>query len=224
MGGPWDDTTTTRVQNYNYTTFLTTVVKESQTWRGLPYITADPSIVALVQEILNNGGGIVFALQSILTVLSGLAYYDQMLQFNGVDDVSQQAFAVATVRKHVRGIIAVLIVVGVHVVLVGVILSLFLLTTRYSTVGNAWMSVAQVYGECTRDVLDRGKVWNDDVVERFMNGGREMAGVKGGEDGTAIRVHGRRSDTSSSRVEAALDQEGEKEQQARFRIRRKPAG
>jgi hypothetical protein len=45
-------------------------------------------MISLVQEIVQNGGSVAFALQSIITILAGVAYYDQLQQFNDVQSLS----------------------------------------------------------------------------------------------------------------------------------------
>ncbi|KAK4179161.1 hypothetical protein QBC36DRAFT_323291 [Triangularia setosa] len=56
-------------------------------------VMVDLNHVWLVQEILGEGGSIAFALQSMITLLSSISYYDQLAQFNNFT-MSEQAFYV----------------------------------------------------------------------------------------------------------------------------------
>ena len=66
--------------------------RDPGSWVGVTSFRADPSLIALVQEILAQGGSLAFGLQSIFTILMGVAYYDQLQQFDGVGNVAQSGF------------------------------------------------------------------------------------------------------------------------------------
>jgi len=132
-------------------------------------IWADPSMISLVQEILHSGGSIAFTMQSIITILTGLAYYDQLVQFNDLSNITQTDFISVTAPVKKRGLIAVSVVLGAHLVLIlGIILPLFLKQTTVSTLGNAWQAVAQVYGDKTKEMLDKAPLAVDSVVEEMV--------------------------------------------------------
>lgn len=73
-----------------------------------------------------------------------------------------------TVPVKKRGLIAVSVVLGAHLVLIlGIILPLFLKQTTVSTLGNAWKAVAQVYGYKMKQMLDKAPLAVDSVVEEM---------------------------------------------------------
>ncbi|OAL18630.1 hypothetical protein AYO22_10607 [Fonsecaea multimorphosa] len=81
----------------------------------------------LFQEIIRNGGSIACAVQSVLTVLVSLDFYDHLPAFN-------------------KGLMAVLIVLVVHLVVCLVVTSTFAAQICGSQLGNEWQRIAQVIG------------------------------------------------------------------------------
>ncbi len=72
------------------------------------------------------------ALQSLITLLSSIAYYDQLARFEDNTVTAQTFFVVANVPVSARGFIVVAVTVGAHLILAGVILAIFLKETRLS--------------------------------------------------------------------------------------------
>ena len=56
----------------NLTAYLYIAVNSTNAWRELVRLGPDPSVAGLFQQILENGGDIAFALQSILTVITDM--------------------------------------------------------------------------------------------------------------------------------------------------------
>lgn len=77
---------------YNWTSFLWNGHRDPGSWVDVNSIWADPSMISLVQEILHSGRSIAFTMQSIITILTGLAYYDQLAQFNDLNNITQTDF------------------------------------------------------------------------------------------------------------------------------------
>jgi hypothetical protein len=160
-------------------------LRDSGSWTGLTSFRADPSLTALVQEILQQGGSIAFALQSILTTLAGIAYYDQLQQFNGVGAVVQSDFVLVTVPHSYRGFIAVVSVVIAHLLLLAAILWLFLARTEVSSLGNSWQTVSQLQGDELRELIAHSSLRTDSQVEKRMLGSglrRRFVGIRLSDD------------------------------------------
>ena len=153
----------------NYTCFL---------WGGVPPISASNSTfqwlnpdlmhIWLFQEIVQSGGSIAFALQSLITLLSSMAYYDQLGQFNNRALISQTQFVTANTPQRYRGFVAVATVLLVHLILLGIIVTMFLNGTRYSMLGNAWQSVSQAVTSETEAYLAIASMKVDDEVKSKM--------------------------------------------------------
>lgn len=104
----------------------------------------------LIQEILQTNGSIAFALQTMITLLSSMAYYDQMGQFDKWTKAELTSFKTAQVPVGYIGFTVVMITVAAHCILVAYCMSLFLRNTTLSRLGASWSAVAQV---ATGDVL-----------------------------------------------------------------------
>ena len=155
-------------KGFNYSGFLhdsEPTTSTSKTWSSYARILADPSVSALIQEILQQGGSIAFAVQSLITAFAGMTYYDQLEQFNQVSSISQTPYVVFNVPRHKRGLIAVTIVVGIHSSLILIIFYLFLTKSSLSAMGNAWQTLAQVRGVEVGLLLDKAPLATDDKVE-----------------------------------------------------------
>jgi hypothetical protein len=91
------------------------------------------------------------------------------VQFNDLSNITQTDFISVTAPVKKRGLIVVSVVLGSHLVLIlGIILPLFLKQTTVSTLGNAWQAVAQVYGDKTKEMLDKAPLAVDSVVEEVV--------------------------------------------------------
>jgi hypothetical protein len=198
MAGPIQNSQFDYRAGYEWTGFLWNGYREPGSWVSVNSIWADPSMIALVQEILQNGGSIAFAMQSIITVLTGVAYYDQLQQFNDVNNVTQTTFNIVTAPVKNRGLIAVTVVLGAYLILIlGIILPLFLKGTTVSTLGNAWQAVAQVYAEKTKEMLEKAPLAVDSVVEEVAKrpegkkrkpNNHEIVGIGLAEDGRGTEI------------------------------------
>lgn len=159
--------------------------------------SADPGMIGLVQEILKTGGSLAFAMQSIVTSLTELAYYQQLQQLNGQSDVISSSYVQASAPVRKRGILAVTIVLGLHVLVVfAIILPAFLTLTTISALGNAWQAVAQIIDPKVSPILDRASLATDKEAEAEMKiptgkkgklKNRELVGLSS-PDGVSVRV------------------------------------
>ena len=191
MAGPMGSSQTANSDRQNYTGLMFNALDNANTWSAMPVIVADPSLYSMVQEIVQTGGDIAFALQSVLTTLTGIAYYDQLQQFNDVSTIKQKSFVVATAPKRFRGLIAVTSVATAHLVITAIILWLFLSKTRVSSIGNSWQAVAQVRAPMTEELLSESILGRDKAVEEILKTNkwkRRIVGIRLTDDGLGTEL------------------------------------
>ncbi|KAK4194245.1 hypothetical protein QBC40DRAFT_302285 [Triangularia verruculosa] len=173
-------------------------------------VMADVGHVWLVQEILREGGSIAFALQSMITLLSSMSYYDQIGQFDNFTMSEQAYYVVASVRVKKVGFVVVVVAVLAHLVLAGAVLVVFLNSTSFSRIGETWTVLSQVVvpeGAVTKYVNSAGMQGDDEVeatMERdgYVNSTAKLADTDGrlriiatGREtvaGSATRLHSQR--------------------------------
>jgi hypothetical protein len=108
------------------------------------FICPDPMHILLFQEILQSGGSPAFALQTLISSLANLAYYDQLPQFDKSDQVVQRYFMTSNAAVRHIGFIVVASVLTVHLLMVIVCLILFLVGSKWSRLGNTWCEISQL--------------------------------------------------------------------------------
>lgn len=131
-------------------------------------IYPDPSFSSLLQDILRNGGDIAHGLSSLITVVAGSAYYDQLPQFNGNSDIEQTMFVTVLTPQRHRGYTAVFAVAIFHLVLIAIALFLFLTRTKISRIGNAWQTIAQIRDPRTEELLYLNTLATDEEAKMWM--------------------------------------------------------
>ena len=164
LGGP-----NGRGNDPNYTALLWASDLPSQVSNiSFQWLNPDTMHIWLFQEIVQSGGSIAFALQSLITLLSSIAYYDQLGQFDKKAPISQSQFVTVNAPQRYRGFVAVATVLLVHLILLGIIVTMFLNGTRYTMLGNSWQSVSQAVTPETEAYLAIASMKVDDEVESKM--------------------------------------------------------
>ena len=149
----------------------------------------DPMHVWFFQEIVGRGGSVAFAIQSLITLLSSMAYYDQIGQFDNIDAVEVSAFRTTNVPTRWRGWLAVTIHLVLHLVLSWVVLYWFVQGTKYTLLGESWQGLAQAVTAETMPYLEKATEMNDDEVkEQMTRDGLKKRRVKLGPRGKHGRV------------------------------------
>lgn len=166
-GDPVDTAEYATASSYseNVTAYLYDAVNPISAWPGEARISSDPSISALFQEILQNQGSIAFALQSILSVFTGMVYYDQLQLFNSPNEINTTPFISVNRPQSIRGIVAVTTVLAIHLLLMALILHRFLFKATLSTIGNAWQTLAQVMRGDALELARMAALTTDNAVE-----------------------------------------------------------
>jgi hypothetical protein len=170
-------------------------------------MSVDPSYASLAQEILQHGGDIAHALQSLITVAAASYYYDQLPQFTGLSEVQQTSFVLVVVPRKYRGYLATIALISTHLLLGVVVVCWFLKRTEMSSVGNSWQCVAQIAcDENIQRLLREGTLATDREMTKKMSApsakaGRDaspsispndMVGIKLDDSGDKTRVFFRR--------------------------------
>ncbi|KAL8833167.1 MAG: hypothetical protein Q9170_004448 [Blastenia crenularia] len=153
----------------NVTAYMYDADSTSNVWSGIIRFSPDPSVTALFQQILQANGNIAFALQSTLTIFTGINYYDQLQRFNGPNKIQTTPFIIVNRPQAYRGLIAVTSVIGIHILLMSVILYLFLSRSVLSTVGNAWQTLAQIMRGDALELVKVAALATDSTVEETVN-------------------------------------------------------
>ena len=149
----------------NVTAYLYDAPNPTESWPGLPRLSPDPSMTALFQQLLQNQGSIAFALQSILTIFTGMTYYDQLQQFNSPNKIDTTPFILVNRPHSIRGLVAVTAVLAAHLLLMGAILYLFLSQAVMSTIGNSWQTLAQIMRGDALELVKVADLATDKAVE-----------------------------------------------------------
>jgi hypothetical protein len=138
-------------------------------------LTPDVLLQGLVQDILRNGGNIAFALQSIITVLSGSAYYDQLPVFDHKDNITASTFELTlTPQGRCRGFVIVMTFIVVHILLTAFITFMFLTSTVVSSLGDSWQVAAQIRGRAVDKYLSDASLSRDEEIKnRIKRDGKE---------------------------------------------------
>lgn len=162
MRGPLNDGNTA-----NYTAFLWQAPAPLN--QTPPSLLPDPMHMWLFQEIVTTGGSIAFALQSLITVLSGMAYYDQIAQFDHNQTAEVVYFVTANVPQTYWGFSAVCAVLLVHMSVVAVVVVIFAQESRFSMLGNTWQGLSQVVNQETREYIEAASMMTDSEVKEMMS-------------------------------------------------------
>ena len=151
----------------------------------------DYTLSSLFQESLGQDGrgSLARAMSSLITVLSSMAYYDQMPQFASSSNSSQVFFATVLFPQSHLGFWLIVIVVAAHTAIVGLIAIAFVLCSQHTLLGNHWQAIAQLQAPETEDLLTRTRMATDSDVQRALRiAGYEdvRVGVRSLKDGRSI--------------------------------------
>jgi hypothetical protein len=153
----------------------------------LPYpalntLTPDPMHYWLFQDILAHGGSVALALQSHLTTLASMVYYDQMAQFDNQASVSKSVFIETNLPRSFWGWLSVTIVLFIHIFLAWIIVFWFLARTQYTMLGQDWQNVAHVTTEETKEYISMAVQMSDDELKDKM----KLVGAVKGQTGLSL--------------------------------------
>lgn len=166
---------------------------------------ANTEIASFIDEMLSDNSSLGFAMQSAITVLAGMAYYEQLPSFDEVTTVQITRLVQAQIPAGrgteyasipagaTRGWILVVTLTFLHVCLMVGIVTLFLLGTKVSMLGNSWAAVSQVVDPVTDRYIREAALATDREVERWMSNdgvGEKVVSVEMGEENVGTRIIG----------------------------------
>ena len=166
----------------------------------------DYSLSSFFQQTLgkNATGSLARAMSSLITMLSSMAYYDQMPQYAKTATSTQIYFSTVLFPQSYKGYWAVVIVLAVHVAVIGVIAIGFMICAQHTLFGNHWQTIAQLQGPETEDLLRRTRMATDGDVKRALRiAGYESVrvGVRSLNDGRSVGLSAVRHRTRSTDLE-----------------------
>ncbi|KAF3931152.1 hypothetical protein ABW20_dc0110192 [Dactylellina cionopaga] len=124
--------------------------------------------IVIFQNILKTTGSPALALQGLFTVLTQVAYYDFIAQFD-VSAPSETVFsAKVTIPLRWNGILVVCGTLMLHLLLLTLTAILFLKKTSLSLIGNSWQAVSQVVSADTQLIISRSSDMTDRQVRHWL--------------------------------------------------------
>ena len=115
-----------------------------------------------------GNGSMARAVSSLITMLSSMAYYDQMPGFARSSETSQVFFTTVLFPRSHLGFWLVAIALAAHIGLVALIALGFVIYSQHTLLGNHWQSIAQLQGPETEDLLVRTRMATDSDVKRAL--------------------------------------------------------
>lgn len=152
------------------------------------------SHTTVFQSIVQKTKDPAIAVQALLSRLYRMHYYEIMDMFELQYDVTTVRSTETLVPVRWTGLIAVLVLTVVHLILVFTTVTLFILKTEVSALGNTWQTVAQI-ARATRQVPGARRTLDKEV--------ETWAKAKGRDKEIWALGHGR-SDDGEERVEVRL--------------------
>ena len=124
----------------------------------------DAIIAYLFDSALSTSGSLAHALSSLMWLVSSLAYYDQMPQFQTSDNVTQIFFTTVLYPQSFAGFWTIVVILVSHLILVWTITLAFARFSKYTLLGNYWQSIAQLWSPSTEDIIVNGSMTTDREV------------------------------------------------------------
>lgn len=130
----------------------------------------DPTISSIFTTSLRvTNGSAATALSTIITILSSMAYYDQLPNFETTaHNVSTTYYEPFVFPQSFRGYAAVLATTTIHCLLIMLITVTFITSTHLTTLGDHWQSISQVVSPATEEFLKKSSRATDKEVRRGL--------------------------------------------------------
>jgi hypothetical protein len=141
----------------------------SQLPSKLQTILADDTLTWLCDDFMkNSNNSIAHSISALITVLSGMAYYDELPLFHAEANVAQAFFTDVLFPQRVGGFWVVVTAVLLYSLLTVAVTLAFLLRSKTSFVGRYWHSAVQLLSEGTKMVFAHGSMHTDKEVRRHF--------------------------------------------------------
>ncbi|KAI1417388.1 hypothetical protein F5Y13DRAFT_152690 [Hypoxylon sp. FL1857] len=115
-----------------------------------------------------SGNSPASSLSALLTLMSSVAYYELLPVFTEKGTAQVVTFEEVSYPQSWHGLVAVISLLGAHLLTCAVIIYIFLTRTRFTRLGNSWASVAQIYGAGTEDIMRNNTLVSDAEVEKLL--------------------------------------------------------
>ncbi|KAF2429682.1 hypothetical protein EJ08DRAFT_698180 [Tothia fuscella] len=153
---------------------------------------ASPDISQFVQEALKAGGRASFILQSLLTIIAGMSYYDQVPIFDIASQATRTTFTDTQIPggEHTylakpagfrTGYTIVMSMLAVHCILLAVISWFFFKHTRISSLHNVWQTAAQLQSPPVAAYFARATLAEDKEIKKWIDTegyGKKLVGIE----------------------------------------------
>ncbi|KAH8781921.1 hypothetical protein BGZ57DRAFT_285238 [Hyaloscypha finlandica] len=124
--------------------------------------------IAIFQDIIQKTSNPALALQTLLTILTQMAFYDFLPQFDVNLPAQFSLSTIVNIPHQWKGFGTMVAVLAVHLFVLSLTALLFFLNTKHSLLGNSWQAVAQVVSERTRPILNQSFDMTDREVEKVL--------------------------------------------------------
>jgi hypothetical protein len=153
-------------------------------------ISADPALAAIFTDALKGGHSVSWALSSLLTALSATNYYNQQAAFDRLDDVLVSFFDDVLYPRDNRGFTAFMWVIVAHFIIVGILVVLFITSTRHTLLGNVWSAFAQLAEsqDVRKHLVDTSTMADNEVWKRLDETQASRLRVKVAKQGLDSKV------------------------------------
>ena len=135
---------------------------------GKKLLFADDTLVSLYGNFMSRNASLATSISALITVLSGMAYYDQLPRFRTTTNATQTFFTTVLFPQSKQGFFAVMAMIATHALLVVTIGICFLTRARFFCLGNHWMSVSQLLSPHTNDLISISSMTTDKGVRAAL--------------------------------------------------------
>ncbi|KAI8623927.1 hypothetical protein F5Y19DRAFT_491832 [Xylariaceae sp. FL1651] len=147
----------------------------------------------LFSDVIESTGRAAAALHSFTAIISSTAYDNMIKLFNVSEEVNMTTtISVSTPGPcsdhRCFGFISMTTLLGVHLVIVAVITTLYVGQVRYSRCSNTWHAISQLMSQELDDALEQGNNAKDSVITKSLKREGKDDFVKLGLTGDSNRV------------------------------------
>ncbi|KAI0404284.1 hypothetical protein F4802DRAFT_567501 [Xylaria palmicola] len=132
------------------------------------------------------------SLSALLTFISSSAYYEQFSYLDRKEAAEVTPFVNIPHPQSRTGLSVVIFLVLGHLTTCVCITYLFISNSKLTRLGNAWSTVAQVYGEATKGIIQNGTLTSDRDIEKLLSSAgkarKRVVVSKGGDNGGRVEA------------------------------------
>jgi hypothetical protein len=151
----------------------------------------DPTLTELFLKFFSDSGSPAQVLSSMITILSSMAYYDQVTRFDYNCNGTATFFTTVVYPQSSSGLTAFLVILTAHLLLVAAATIAFVLESKYTLIGNYWQAIAQLRSPEIDGILAVSSMLKDnEVARKLKRAGRDdvEVGVGISQDDNRVKV------------------------------------